>query len=541
MLYGSAAEVHPQALNLANAKSRVVRAGGKVIDVSSGEFRRLPWIGDLIGMNTMIEYIHDMTCMFMEENNWVPFAMGAPLMNPFVIVADAKCAQLLFQKKTFHQFEKGAYFNYLFKPLLGRGIFNVDGIEAHKQRKAASNVFSKRFTRDAMHPVFKANAVMLVNHIDTCIADSRGDGQEYTRDMANTFYKFTLDSFVEVAFGVKLGCTTTKGRVAFADAFDRVQSAISRRVTNPFWWVDKLLGRGLQGTINADCKTVNDLVLKVVRERRQTVDVRLGVESLDSKYKSKTADLISYFLADAARNKTTLSDVYLRDLVANFIIAGRDTTAVTLSWMFYELEKNPRVLTKIRAELDKVLGPATGEDADAKFDISRIPSFESVQNLKYLHAVVSETLRLHPAVPMELVSSTENVTLPVPDNAPAGTKPVHVKAGSFIGLSIYSMGRNPAIWGPDCNVFKPERFVEKPNPSQYEFVSFKAGPRICLGKRVAYLEAKTVAAVLLRRYDFAFQGNIDDVTYQMSLTLAPRDPMMYTVKRRAKAEEEIKA
>ena len=96
------------------------------------------------------------------------------------------------------------------------------------------------------------------------------------------------------------------------------------------------------------------------------------------------------------------------------------------------------------------------------------------------------------------------------------------------------MGRNPKIWGSDAEIWRPERFFEDKNlaSDKFKFVSFKAGPRECLGKRVAYLEAKTAAAVLLLEYNFALV-NESKVKPGLSLTLCMRNnTMMMRVTRR---------
>ncbi|CAN6718729.1 unnamed protein product [Malus baccata var. baccata] len=140
--------------------------------------------------------------------------------------------------------------------------------------------------------------------------------------------------------------------------------------------------------------------------------------------------------------------------------------------------------------------------------------FEEVDRLTYLKAALSETLRLYPSVPQDSKHTIND------DVLPSGT---FVPAGSSVTYSIYGIGRMKFIWGEDCLEFKPERWLSLDGKKMevqdsYKFVSFNAGPRICLGKDLAYLQMKSIAAaVLLRHRLVVVPGH--RVEQKMSLTL----------------------
>ena len=94
------------------------------------------------------------------------------------------------------------------------------------------------------------------------------------------------------------------------------------------------------------------------------------------------------------------------------------------------------------------------------------------------------------------------------------------------------MARLKSIWGDNACVFDPERFFNQAEPSMFKFVSFKAGPRICLGKRVAYLEACTVAAKLVRHFDFDL-CDVKSVKPKLSLTLPLKPGLKVRLKKRS--------
>lgn len=167
------------------------------------------------------------------------------------------------------------------------------------------------------------------------------------------------------------------------------------------------------------------------------------------------------------------------------MIAGRDTTAQQLTWQFYSLMSNPRIMKNLVKEVDIVL---QGSDTY---------TYETIMNeLPYMKAVFHETLRLYPPVPKNVKTAVED------DVLPGGVK---VYKGDVIGISSYCLGRNKAVWGEDAELFVPERWLvdgqdnehhhqgnnNKANKSPfgkfraespYKFTSFNAGPRLCLGQ-----------------------------------------------------------
>ena len=175
-----------------------------------------------------------------------------------------------------------------------------------------------------------------------------------------------------------------------------------------------------------------------------------------------------------------------------------------------ELSKNPDVEKKLLQEIESELrdGPLT---------------YEKVKSLKYANAVFHETLRLHPSVPKNIKQAVKDHILP------DGTK---VNKGCMVVWSPYVMGRTEAIWGPDATRFKPERWIETEKPfTVYEYPSFHAGPRICLGRNLAELEGVFVLVSLIKK--FKIERDVSrKVTYANSLTLPMRGGLWVKVSTR---------
>lgn len=222
------------------------------------------------------------------------------------------------------------------------------------------------------------------------------------------------------------------------------------------------------------------------------------------------------------KKKESYTDKFLQEVALNFILAGRDTSSVALSWFFWLVTENPNVEEKILIELCSVLMESRGDNT-AKW-VDDPLEFEEIDRLTYLKAALSETLRLYPSVPED----SKHVI--ADDVLPDGT---FVPAGSNITYSIYSSGRMKFIWGDDCLEFKPERWLSEDGKKfemkdQFQFVAFNAGPRICLGKDLAYLQMKSIAAAVLLRHRLVVAAG-HKVEQKMSLTLFMKDGLQVNV------------
>ncbi|GFQ08839.1 cytochrome p450 704c1, partial [Phtheirospermum japonicum] len=223
----------------------------------------------------------------------------------------------------------------------------------------------------------------------------------------------------------------------------------------------------------------------------------------------KKEDILSRFLQ---LTDTDTDPKYLRDIILNFIIAGKDTTATTLSWFVYMLCKNPLVQEKVAKEIEHATDSNEVTKNISEFAASL--SEESLEKMHYLHAALTETMRLYPAVPVDPKISMSDDTLP---------DGFHVNKGDMVAYQPYAMGRMKFIWGDDAEEYKPERWIDengcfKPE-SPFKFTAFQAGPRICLGKEFAYRQMKIFSAVLLRFFVFKMSNERQIVKYRTMINL----------------------
>ena len=184
-------------------------------------------------------------------------------------------------------------------------------------------------------------------------------------------------------------------------------------------------------------------------------------------------------------------------LVQDIFIAGGETSSTTLEWVFSEMLKNPRVLKRAQAEVREVFGSKGYVEEKA------------LQELKFLKAVIKETLRLHPPGPLLAPRECGETCEINGYTIPAGTQ-VHVNA--------WAIGRDPRHWS-EAEKFYPERFLDCPidyKGSYFEFIPFGAGKRICPGISFALTNIELPLAQLLYYFDWELPFGVSPENFDMT-------------------------
>ncbi|KAI8144404.1 cytochrome P450 [Fennellomyces sp. T-0311] len=407
-------------------------------------------------------------------------------------------------KGNFSNYIKGPNFNVALDDLFGHGIFNANGEQWRYQRKAASLTFNVANFRDHFTEVF----VKELDIMSKLVLDKTAANGEPI-DFHDMIYKFTLESFVQIGFGRNLDILCSNEPVPFAVSFDICQENYFIRLVDPFTNLRESFIKPIlhptQPTIKDHLKTVNDFAYTLIDERAEKLNQ--GIE-----YK----DLLSRFMNARNESNEPLNRKELRDTVLNFIIAGRDTTAQTLSWTFHRLLQHPSIESRLVAEVDKYITDEVEKDAPALYEVIK-------GNMVYAHAVLYEALRLEPSVPVALED----------DILPDGT---FVRKGEQVMWSSYSMARSTKNWGPDAKEFRPERWItpggELRHENSFKWPTFHAGPRTCLGQNLATLEALVALSLLLKRYKFSLVPGQNIAGYCMSLTHPMKHGMKVFVEKR---------
>ena len=192
-----------------------------------------------------------------------------------------------------------------------------------------------------------------------------------------------------------------------------------------------------------------------------------------------TGDLLSMLML--ARDEDTgegMTDEQLSSEVMTMLLAGHETTATSMSWVWGLLSKHPDVEARLHAEVDAVLG-------------GRAPTAEDVPRLTYTKQVVEETMRLYPAGVVFSRTVKE-------DDVIGG---FHIPKGSAVDVSPYVTQRHPDFW-EEPDAFRPERFAPEAAAKRHRFAyfPFSGGPRQCIGNSFAMMEAQLVLATVAQRY-----------------------------------------
>ncbi|KAL0379506.1 UNVERIFIED_CONTAM: cytochrome [Sesamum angustifolium] len=287
-------------------------------------------------------------------------------------------------KARFDNYPKGPTWQAVFHDLLGQGIFNSDGDTWLFQRKTAALEFTTRTLRQAM-----ARWVNRAIKNRFCPILKAAQLEAKPVDLQDLLLRLTFDNICGLTFGkdpetLALGLPDN----SFASAFDRATEASLQRFIFPevIWKLKKWLRLGMEVSLSRSLVHVDEYLSGVIGTRK----LELMTQQKDA---NPHDDLLSRFM----KKKESYSDEFLRYVALNFILAGRDTSSVALSWFFWLVIQNPRVETKILQEICTVLIETRGSDVDRWADEPL--AFEEVDRLVYLKAALSETLRLYPSVP----------------------------------------------------------------------------------------------------------------------------------------------
>ena len=211
-----------------------------------------------------------------------------------------------------------------------------------------------------------------------------------------------LDSIFKVGFGVELNCSegSTKYGTEFMKAIDECNALTNWRYVDPFWKLKKYFNIGSETALKKNIQIIDDFVSKIIVTKRKLIsEQRCSVTSSDS----NKEDILSRFLLESEKDPERMNDKYLRDIILNFMLAGKDSTANTLSWFLYMLCKNPLIQEKLAQEITDITGGSEADHEKVEDFIAKLND-TALEQMHYLHAALTETLRLYPAVPVVIFS-----------------------------------------------------------------------------------------------------------------------------------------
>ncbi|KAJ8732433.1 hypothetical protein PYW07_015032 [Mythimna separata] len=358
----------------------------------------------------------------------------------------------------------------LFRALLGNGNIFAPVSIWRPRRKVLAPIFSQK-NLNSFVEVFSQQSRIMVNQLSKVA----GKG---TFSVWKTLTTYSMDSVCETTLGTQLN-TQLEPELPFLRNFENCCRIDAKRIFEPWFYnntVNKILNNKAFNSYARSkeyiWKYMDKIILskwKSFKEEKQASDSNQGNEK-----SWKT------FLELLIESPVNYDNVELREETLVLVLAGTDTSAVGAAFTLTMLSKYPDIQEKVFEELQEVFGnsdrPATHED---------------LPRLKYLDAVIRETLRLYPPVPFITRKVEKDVTLP---------SGVTLTDGCNLLVSIWAIHRNPKYWGDDAELFRPERFLDTALTHPAAYMPFSSGPRSCLGYQYAMMSMKTALSTLLRRY-----------------------------------------
>ncbi len=394
----------------------------------------------------------------------VPLRLGLTptclLMNPDLIERVLKDRETFIKSRGFRAL----------KTLLGEGLLTAEGESWLWQRRLAQPVFQQQ-------RIERYGAIM-VDDTERTIATWH-DGE--SRDIHAEMMRLTLQIVMKCIFDTDVDSSeSTVVSTALDVAMNWFES--KRRQNFLVWeWFPRP---------------------ENIRYREAIAQMDEAIYGLISARRSQAKashDLLSMLMA--ARDEETgqqMDDRLLRDEVATLMLAGHETTANALSWTWMLLAQHPAVRQKLQAELQQVLA-------------GRSPSLVDMRHLTYTNQVIKESMRLYPPVAIFGREAARDCTI--------GDYVIH--QGMVITISQWVMHRHPQYFtNPDA--FEPERWTEEFEKQlpRGVYIPFGDGPRVCIGKGFAQMEAVLLLATIAQRFEIDLQPGFEIVP-QPSITLRP--------------------
>jgi cytochrome P450 len=391
-----------------------------------------------------------------------------------ILVSDPSCIEevLVTKNKSF----KKHYVTRMLKPILGNGLLLNEGQSWLKQRRLIQPAFSRRFTQDFAR---------IVNLHSSRLAEQWR--QPRRRDLYQDMTQLTVD----IAAHAFLGISDTAASKEIGDCLEVIHADFEwrfQRAWNPPLWIPSSRNLKLRRAINR----LTGILDRMIEERRKDTDDR--------------HDALSLLLRAEDEHGERMPLRLLRDEVMTLLLAGHDTTANGLTWTWFLLSQHPVVVARLRETL-------------CHWTVHESP----LENLSFVRSVVKESMRLLPPVYLFGREAIQDVDI--------GS--YRISKGDSVVMSQWVVHRDEQYY-PEPDRFCPDRWTpefEKQLP-KYAYFPFGGGPRACIGKHVAMLEAELIVANLASEFSIQLESP-DVVEPWPTVTLRPKDAVWAKVLKNA--------
>ena len=405
------------------------------------------------------------------------FRMGPKIMH---LINDPSHAKHVLQENS-KNYNKGLGLEHA-KPLLGEGLLTSEGDLWARQR---------HLVEPALRNPCLARYAAVVREETMTMIEQWQHWCETQRpvDVMVEVPRLTLRILFLTLFGTDM---QTPSR-AITESFNIAMEEASRRIVEPFTppiWIPTRRNVAFKRALSA----LDEIVYGIIDAR---------IENENESTSSQHDDVLSVLVR--AMNDNRMNREQVRDEIVTILLAGHETTALTIVWSWYLMCRHPEIEEKLRSEIHESLG-------------DRPPLFRDLTKLDYTRKVIKESLRLYP--PVWLIPRTS-----VAADTIGG---YYIPAGSAVLISPYCMHRNKAFWDrPDS--FDPEHFSDRAiSRDRYAYLPFGAGPRHCLGSGFGLMEAQIVIVMVAQSFRLRLVPDTDGSPKPL-LTLRPPSSLRFTI------------
>ncbi len=393
------------------------------------------------------------------------------------------------------RYEKSIEYELL-RSVVGLSLFTDEGDSWRRHRQMLNPLLSRRHLNDLCD--------LMIEPIEHYVGELEARGHGHELDMVSAMTELTLDVVGSALFGRELGDVARRLKPAVTGGLRAAEVAARMLflVEPPPWTIRAWAGfvhhapmvvpqlRRIQWTM----RTIDEIVWGIIRERREN--------PVDS------GDLVALLLA-AGDEDGGLTLRRVRDELVTFMLAGHETTANGMAWMWYLLALNPEARDRMLEEVDAVLG-------------DRTPTAADVPKLPWTMACFQEALRFYPpawVIPRKVVA----------DDVIDGHR---IPRGATVLIPIHAI-HHDARWWPEPELFDPSRFLDGRSKGRHRaaYLPFGGGRRVCIGASFALMEGTLITAMMSRRFTYNLVPG-HPVVPETTLTVRPRHGMRMWVRDR---------
>jgi len=395
------------------------------------------------------------------------FAMGDTAL--YFLTHPRLIEEMLVTKQKF--FQKDAFLKHTSHAVFGNGLLANDGDFWLKQRRLAQPAFHRQ---------------RIAHYGDTIAALTHEALNTLPTHTYFNINAFLMDMTLEIITVTLFGNISQGHRTQISHALDTIMEHFGTRSIPERIW-EQLTRRPIisETSYRAATHDLDTVIQDIIDARRQQPD--------------QHTDLLQMLLDARDDDGNGMSAQQLLDECKTTILAGHETTALTLTWSMWLLLKHPAVLSKLTREVNDVLG-------------ERIPGMSDLAALPYTEQVIRESMRLYPPAYNISRESIQDVDI-------GGYR---IPAHTEVSISQFAMHRDPR-WYADPLTFRPERWTEefKAGLPKFAYFPFGGGPRLCIGQQFAMIEASIILAMLVRHGTWRLHP-WQLISLQPSITLRPR-------------------